>query len=471
AAARRQLRRHPRRVPVARARALQHGRGLLRQVGGRQRAPRPPAPARGRRRTGADHLRRAEGPHQPAGEHPPRARHRPRRPRGGAAAAGARNSGGAPRRLQARGHLRPAVPALRRAGAGVPPARLRRRGAGHGCDRPFQARRHPRGPAGPVRGLRRGRAERRRPRPRGADGARFRRFRAGRHGRRRPRGHHLHLRHHRQPEGRAARAPRPARPPAGRGDAAGAVPPARRPVLDAGRLGLDRRPVRCSAAEPAPRRARAGAPHGEVRPGVRAAPHGRTRRPQRLPAADRAEDAARRARPGALRPEAALDRQRRRDIGRGAAGLGARRLRLRRQRVLRPDRVQPCGLQLLVRPAGAAGEHGPRRAGSRGRGGGRRGPSAAAQRAGHAGGAPAGPGDVPRLLEQPGGHGRQVRRRLAAHRRPGRPGRRRLLPLRRPRGRRHHLRRLPHRPRRDRGLPAAPPRRVHGRGGRRAGRA
>jgi acetyl-CoA synthetase len=43
-------------------------------------------------------------------------------------------------------------------------------------------------------------------------------------------------------------------------------PQARRPVLDAGRLGLDRRPVRRAAAEPAPRRARAGAPHGEVRP-------------------------------------------------------------------------------------------------------------------------------------------------------------------------------------------------------------
>ena len=54
----------------------------------------------------------------------------------------------------------------------------------------------------------------------------------------------LHLGHHRPAERRAARASRAARPHAGHRDAARFLPAAGRPVLDAGRLGLGRRPAR-----------------------------------------------------------------------------------------------------------------------------------------------------------------------------------------------------------------------------------
>ena len=75
-------------------------------------------------------------------------------------------------------------------------------------------------------------------------------------------------------------------------------------------------------------------------------PDGPARRAQRLPAADRAEaDAAGGGAPGDRLP-AAHARERRRDLGRGAARLGSRDLRRDDQRVLRPDRVQPRGRQL-----------------------------------------------------------------------------------------------------------------------------
>ncbi len=66
-------------------------------------------------------------------------------------------------------------------------------------------------------------------------------------------------------EGRAARAPRRARASAGRGDAARFFPARRRPVLDAGRLGVGGRPARLPAAEPASRRRGRGAQDREVR--------------------------------------------------------------------------------------------------------------------------------------------------------------------------------------------------------------
>ena len=75
------------------------------------------------------------------------------------------------------------------------------------------------------------------------------------------------------------------------------------------------------------------------------------------------------------------------------------------------------------------------------------------------------------VLAQPGGDGGEVPRQLAAHRRPGPPGRGRLRLVRVPQGRRHQLGRLPDRPRRDRAEPRRARGRRDGRGRRRAGRA
>ena len=75
----------------------------------------------------------------------------------------------------------------------------------------------------------------------------------------------LHVRHHRPAQGRAARPPRAARSYAGHRDAARFLPAAGRPVLDAGGLGLGRRPARLPAAEPLLRRAGGGAPLRQVR--------------------------------------------------------------------------------------------------------------------------------------------------------------------------------------------------------------
>src|SRR3546814_12034737 len=90
-------------------------------------------------------------------------------------------------------------------------------------------------------------------------------------------------------EGGTARAPRLARPSARRRDAAVLLPAAGRPVLDAGRLGLDRRALGCFASRLAPRRAGGGAPPSQVRSGAGVHAARRPRRPPRLPAADRAE--------------------------------------------------------------------------------------------------------------------------------------------------------------------------------------
>ena len=172
-----------------------------------------------------------------------------------------------------------------------------------------------------------------------------RRFRAPRHGGRRPGDHHLHVGHDRAAEGRAARPSLSARPPAGRPAAARLPAATRRPVLDAGRLGLDRRPVRRAlpgvVLGPAGRRAS----RAQVRPGARVRPHGASRHPQRVPAADGAEAAAPVGRAGAGRAAAAVGRQRRRDARRGIAGVGPRDPGRDDQRVLRPDRMQPRRLE------------------------------------------------------------------------------------------------------------------------------
>ena len=192
----------------------------------------------------------------------------------------------------------------------------------------------------------------RRPRRRRArllrdDRARVRRFHAGRHDARRSGADDLHLRHHRPGQGRAARASRAARPFARRRDAARVFPAAGRPVLDAGRLGLGRRPARLPAAEPASRRAGGGAPVREVRSrgGLRAAGEGAGA--QRLHPADRAAHAALRAlAEGPPRHPPAHARLGRRVARRRDLRVGPRRLRPHHQRVLRPDRVQSRALLL-----------------------------------------------------------------------------------------------------------------------------
>ena len=176
----------------------------------------------------------------------------------------------------------------------------------------------------------------------GPAGAGEPRFRARRHRPGRSGADDLHLRHHRQSEGRAARPPRPARPSAGRADAARIPAAAGRHRLDAGRLGLGRRPAQHAAAGAAFRRAGGGPAGDALRAGRGVPPDGRSRHPQCLRPADRAQDAAQRREPaGALRPGPAQRRGRWRDLGRRDAGLGARGARPDHQRSLWPDRVQP----------------------------------------------------------------------------------------------------------------------------------
>ena len=96
----------------------------------------------------------------------------------------------------------------------------------------------------------------------GVGGLRRRRYR------RRRSGHDdLHLRHHRPAERRAARPPGFDRSPARHRAAAFRIPASRRPLLDARRLGVGRRPARRAAAEPASRRAGGGAQVRQVRSG------------------------------------------------------------------------------------------------------------------------------------------------------------------------------------------------------------
>ena len=240
------------------------------------------------------------------------------------------------------------------------------------------------------------------------DRARVRRLHAGRHDAGRSRADDLHLRHHRPGEGRAARPSRAARAPARRRDAARFLPAAGRPVLDAGRLGLGRRPARLPAAEPASRRRGGGAPVREVRSrgGLRAA--GEDAGAQRLHPADRAAHAALGAKPArAPRHQAAHDRLGRRVARRRDLRMGPRGVRPDHQRVLRPDRMQSGALLLRDDRRVEAGRD--RQAGARPRrGGDPRGrhrapmPASSADR-----GEAAGPGDVPRILGPAGGDARR----------------------------------------------------------------
>ena len=177
----------------------------------------------------------------------------------------------------------------------------------------------------------------------------------------------LHLRDDRSAQGRPPRPSLPAWPPAGRDAAARLSAAPRRRVLDAGRLGLDRGPVRRPLPGLVLGPARGRPPGPEVRPGAGVRPHGPPRRDQRVPAADRAEADAAGRRPAAGWVTAAGRRERRRDAWRRAARLGPGQPWADDQRVLRPDRVQPRGLEQRGHHAGEARFDGPAGAGPRGR--------------------------------------------------------------------------------------------------------
>ena len=162
-------------------------------------------------------------------------------------------------------------------------------------------------------------------------------------------------------EGRAPRPPRAGRPPARLRALARLLPAAGRPDLDAGRLGLDRRPLRRRHAGPRARRPRRRVPHAAVRSRGRVRRHRPRRHPQRLHARDgAADDAAQRRRAG----DAADDRERGRDGRRGDGGVVPRAVRRAAERVLRPDRGEPADRQLR-RLARAAGLDGPGVSGAR----------------------------------------------------------------------------------------------------------
>ena len=117
--------------------------------------------------------------------------------------------------------------------------------------------------------------------------------RGPRHQPRRPLPDDLHLRHHRPAQGRAARPPGVAGPPARRPVRPRVPAPARRPDVDALRLGMGGRAAQRAAAVAPFRRAGAGLPFPQVRPGLRLGPAGAIWRAQRLRAAHRAEADAR----------------------------------------------------------------------------------------------------------------------------------------------------------------------------------
>ena len=247
-------------------------------------------------------------------------------------------------------------------------------------------------------------------------GARPRRVRAGGYRCRRSGADHLYLRHDRKAEGRAPCASRVARASARRAIAARFLPAAGRSLLDAGGLGVDRRPARRAAAEPLFRRAGVGAPRPQIRSGRGLRADRPARRAQRLSAADRAEDDARRC------P--------RRASASGSICARSRAAARRSARTSSPGRSEALGVavnefygqteaNLLV---GNCASLYPVRPGSMGRPipGHRvavvsdRGRAAAGRRDRDHRGAAARSGHVPRLLEQSGSDRRKIRRRLAA---------------------------------------------------------
>ena len=273
-----------------------------------------------------------------------------------------------------------------------------------------EARRDPRRAAGPRAGALDRRAGRRRARiSTRRSRAASDRLHAGRHDAGRSRADDLHLRHDRPGEGRAARASRAARTSARHRDAARFFPARRRPVLDAGRLGLGRRPARLPAAEPAPRRAGGGAQVREVRS------RGSLRAAGARPAC---------ATPSSRRPRCACCARRRARAGATTSGC-ARSARAAKRSAPRPTNgaarrfgltinefygqtecnlvLSSCAMIGVSKP-GAIGKPVP---GHDGRGDPPRRLARRRRRARADRGEAAGPGDVPRILGPAGGDARR----------------------------------------------------------------
>ena len=175
---------------------------------------------------------------------------RARRSRRGVPVAIAGIADRASRGVSFRPRLGAAVHAVRRGCAGIPAREFRRESRRHRRGRLGEASQNPRPAAGSEGHLRHRRAHPRRREIVLGERSRRRseRFRHRRHLGRRSRHHHLHLGHDRKSERRAARASRAARPSAQRRDGARLLPEARRRDVDAGRLGVDRRAVRCAVS-------------------------------------------------------------------------------------------------------------------------------------------------------------------------------------------------------------------------------
>jgi hypothetical protein len=361
--ARRGLRRRPRGVRLVVPRRVQRRPRPRRET----RRPRPARALPGvPRRSSRDvHVRGARPPLEPAGQRTDRPRRGPGRPRGRRLPPAPREPPDPPGVLEARRGVAPAVGAVRPRRALLPARGQRRVGRRR---RPAGERDGRGGGRRPRLAPARRRGDRRRPRG-GRDSHRGRRTVRGPAGRRRrgrtrrhrprdARGDTLHLGVDRAAEGRPPR-PRPV---------GGPLPgvldvlrgPGRRRLLDARRLGVDRRARRPAVPGAALRATGRRLPDGGVRPrdGV-LGPRG-VRRDRRVPPADGHPDAdgRRRAR-RALRPLVArglfggrtADRGHPRVGRRGAVGDG-------RQRTVRSDRGEPAGDQPSLVVRGAPGEHG-----------------------------------------------------------------------------------------------------------------
>ena len=292
------------------------------------------------------------------------------------------------------------------------------------------------------------------PEPRRSASRRVARLARGSHRRRRPGVPDLHVGHDGRAEGRAPRPPRALRPPARLRALARLLPHRRRRLLDAGRLGLDRRADGRADPDAVPRPADRGRAARPLRPRAGGAGDRRSRRAQRVHPADGAAADEGRRRLAARRHVPHRD-ERRRVARRRHARLGAREPRRHRRGDLRPDRGELPRRELAGRVGGAAGLDGAAVPGPRRRRD-RRARSRAARRRDRRGrGARARPGGVPRVPERAGGDSGEVRRPVAQDGRPREPRLRRVPVVQGPRRRPHHLGRVPDLPRRGRAVPAA----------------
>ena len=177
-------------------------------------------------------------------------------------------------------------------------------------------------------------------------------FSDARHARRGSGAADLHLGHDRPAQGRAACPSHDAGLGAAGGAVAEPLAARQRDHVDAGRMGVDRRPVRRAVPGLVLRHAGAGPPLRQVRSRARLRHAGQAQGRRQLHPADRAQDDAageQAARALGLRHPRHLDR--RRGDGRGAAGVGPRHLRHDDLGRLRPDRDEPDAAQFarLVR--------------------------------------------------------------------------------------------------------------------------